>query len=236
MQKNTTYLTLIFLLAALLPVWSAKARTADSPIGNTYVQSQKPRAILHYQLIDGDTVFVENLRPSYVWGWRRQTQEGKNWRKYYKMVHNFSRAYPYAILARKVVKKTDSIFIAENMSAQKRQKYVDKLQKDIIYNFEDVLRHMTVSQGKLLIKLIDREVGLSSFDIIKNYKNGIAAKFWQGIAKMFGSDLTKGYDPTGADKDLEELVQIWDRGDFPFLYYSIFGKYPKVPVIPSKFR
>ena len=191
---------------------------------------------MHYKVIDGDTVFVETLRPSYVWGWSRQTMESKDWRKYYKLVHNFSKSYPYARLARKVVKKTDSIFMADHMSERQKQQYVDKLQKDIIYNFEDVLRHMTFSQGKLLIKLIDREVGLSSYDIIKNYKNGIAAKFWQSIAKMFSADLTKGYDATGADRDLEELVQIYDRGDFPYLYFSIFGKYPKVPLIPSKFK
>ena len=199
-------------------------------------RSQNPPVFMHYKVMDGDTVFVETLRPSYVWGWSRKTQDSKDWRKYYRMVHNFSKAYPYAQLARKMVRKTDSIFVAEQMNEREKQKYVDQLQKDLIYNFEDVLRHMTVSQGKLLIKLIDREVGLSSYDIIKNYKNGIAAKFWQSIAKMFSGDLTKNYDPRGADKDLEELVQIWDRGDFPYLYYSIFGKFPKVPVIPSKFR
>jgi len=81
------------------------------------------------------------------------------------------------------------------------------------------------------MKLIDREIGQSSYDIIKVYKNRMAAGFWQGIAKMFGSDLKSKYDPTGADAPIEDLVQKWEDGDFAGFYWSLFGKYPTVPVL-----
>ena len=83
---------------------------------------------------------------------------------------------------------------------------------------------MTINQGKMLIKLIDREVGLSGFYLIRNYRGGVAAGFWQGVAKLFGSDLKKQYDKFGEDKQLEELVQMYHAGTFDYLYYSMFYK------------
>ena len=86
------------------------------------------------------------------------------------------------------------------------------------------------------MKLVDREVGKSSYNIIKGYKSGIAAGFWQGIAKIFGSDLKKPYDPEGEDAKIEELVQIWESGDFEAFYFSIFWKdMPQMP-IPEKYK
>ena len=131
--------------------------------------------------------------------------------------------------------QTDSTFTADELGRRKREKYVNKVQKELFNAFEQPMRNMTVTQGQLLMKLVDREVGKSSFSIIKDYKNGIAAGFWQGVAKLFGSDLKKHYDPAGADRQVEELVQKWDSGEFPALYFSIFGEYPKVVEIPSKY-
>ena len=85
------------------------------------------------------------------------------------------------------------------------------------------------------MKLVDREVGKSSYDIIKGYKSGITAGFWQGIAKIFGSDLKKPYDPEGEDLLTEELVQIWEAGDFAPFYFSIFWKDPPQMPIPERY-
>ena len=86
------------------------------------------------------------------------------------------------------------------------------------------------------MKLIDREVGKTSFKIIKDYKSGIAAGFWQGIAKLFGSDMKKPYDPDGDDKQTEELVKLWEEGEFDLLYFAIFMKEPPQANIPGKYR
>ena len=162
-------------------------------------------------------------------------QKGREWRKYYRLVHNFSKAYPYALVARKLVHEADSTIAADNLKRLKRDKYVTEVQNELFDVFESQMRNMTVSQGALLMKLIDREVGKSSFDIIKDYKNGIAARFWQGIAKIFGTDLKKPYDPEGEDARTEELVKIWEDGDFQAFYFSIFWKDPPVMPIPEKY-
>ena len=100
--------------------------------------------------------------------------------------------------------------------------------------YEQPLKNMSISQGRLLIKLIDREIGKSSYKIIKDYKSGITAGFWQGVAKIFGNDLKSSYDAKGDDKMTEYLVEKWKRGEFDALYYSIFWEMPKHPEIKSK--
>ena len=181
-----------------------------------------------------DTVYMDHIRPSKVYS-RLPRQKGREWRKYYRHVHNFSKAYPYAMVARKLVHEADSTIAADNLKRVKRDQYVNKVQKELFDVFESQMRNMTVSQGALLMKLIDREVGKSSYDIIKDYKNGIAAGFWQGIARIFGTDLKKPYDPEGEDRLTEELVKIWDAGDFQAFYFSIFWKDPPVMPIPKKY-
>ena len=66
-------------------------------------------------------------------------------------------------------------------------------------------------------------------------KSGIAAGFWQGIAKIFGSDLKKPYDPEGEDALTEELVMMWESGDFPMFYFSLFWQDPPKMPIPEKY-
>ena len=194
----------------------------------------EPKLMLGYEIVDGDTLFFDVLNPSKVTSFRKM--KGREWRRYYRLVWNFSKTYPYALVARKLIDKTDAELEENDFSRRKREKYINAIQKELFTAFEQPMRGMTVSQGQLLMKLIDREVGKSSFSIIKDYKNGIAAGFWQGIAKLFGSDLKKHYDPLGDDRDVEELVQKWDSGEFPGLYFSIFGEYPKRIEIPSKYR
>ena len=162
--------------------------------------------------------------------------KGREWRQYYRLVHNFSKAYPYALVAKKLVIEADSTIAADNLKRGKREKYINSVQSELFSVFESQLRGLTVSQGALLMKLIDREVGKSSYKIIKDYKSGITAGFWQGIAKMFGSDLKKPYDPEGEDEATEELVVMWENGDFQAFYWSLFWKDPPEMPIPEKYK
>lgn len=189
---------------------------------------------MDYVVENGDTTYMGTIRPAKVYS-RLPKQKGREWRKYYRLVHNFSKAYPYALVARKLVREADSTIAADNLRWVRRERYISSIQKELFDVFESQMRKMTVSQGALMMKLIDREVGKSSYNIIKDFKSGLAALFWQGIAKIFGTDLKKPYDPEGDDKLTEELVQIWEAGDFQAFYFSIFWKDPPVVPIPEKY-
>lgn len=184
---------------------------------------------------EGDTIYYDTIAASKIYS-RIPKQKGREWKDYYRLVHNFSKSYPYALVARKLVTEADSTIAADKLKGAKREKYVNQVQKEIFDVFEGQMRQLTVSQGALIMKLVDREVGKSSYDIIKGYKSGIAAGFWQGIAKVFGSDLKKPYDPEGEDLLTEELVKIWENGDFDALYWSLFWKDPPEMPIPEKYR
>lgn len=207
-------------------------------VGASYVwEGYKPQPkdnLLKYVVENGDTIYIDNIRPARVYS-RLPKQKGREWRKYYRLVHNFSKSYPYALVARKLVQKADSTIAADNLKRVKRDQFINSIQKELFDVFESQMRNMTVSQGALLMRLIDREVGKSSYNIIRDYKSGIAARFWQGIARIFGTDLKKPYDPEGDDKLTEELVQIWESGDFPAFYFSIFWKDPPEVKIPEKY-
>ena len=213
----------------------APSRTRPAKAASMPRMSTKEDNYLQYIIQGKDTIYIDELPASKVYA-RVPKQKGREWRKYYRLVHNFSKTYPYALVARKLVARADSTIAADNLKRGKRERYINEVQSELFNVFEKPLRSLTVSQGAMLMKLIDREVGKSSYNIIKDYKNGIAAGFWQGIAKLFGSDLKKHYDPSGEDRPIEELVQKWDSGEFAGLYFSIFGEYPKRIELPSKYR
>ena len=178
-------------------------------------------------IIDGnDTVYVDLLKEAKVYA-RLPKQKGKDWRKYYKLVYNFNKTYPYALVGRKMMAQVDETIEDENLKRIKRDQYIKNVEIELFTTFEKDLRNMTVSQGALLMKLVDRECGMCPYEIIREYLNGIAAGFWQGVAKVFGADLKKGYDPKGEDAQIEELVQIWEDGDFDAFYFSLFWEEPK---------
>lgn len=211
---------------------AATKTDVDAKIATT--PAQKEGQILEFIVEGNDTIYIDHIRASKVYS-RVPKMKGREWREYYRLVHNFSKAYPYALVAKKLVVEADSTIEADKLKGVKREKYISTVQKELFDVFEGQMRSLTVSQGALIMKLIDREVGKSSYNIIKGYKSGITAGFWQGIAKVFGSDLKKPYDPEGEDKATEELVKIWEDGDFPALYWSLFWKDPPELPIPEKY-
>ena len=94
---------------------------------------------------------------------------------------------------------------------------------------------MTINQGLVLMRLVDRECGMSAFTIIKTYENGFAANFWQLVARIFSQNLKTRYDPSGGeDAKIEELCKIWDSGQWDAFYFSIFLERPAKVVIKQE--
>ena len=182
----------------------------------------------------GDTVYVDNVPPA--WVFPKGVRRDRNWRKYVRLVYNFNKIYPYVPMIGEVIARTDSTIEAQHLEKGRRREYISDIQKDILHDFAPVVRHMTTSQGKLLMRLVDREIGKTSYDIVKDYKNGVAAGFWQGVARLFGQNLKSHYDPEGEDKLTEELIQKWESGQWDAFYWSIFFEEPPRTKIPERYR
>ena len=226
--NKKTYPLWAALLLGLLMTTQAAAQEPDIPIPST----PKGGAYMGYRVEQGDTVYYDSINP--IWVFPRGRQGKSDLKKYYRLVYNFNKVYPYAMLAKDLTVQVDNHIAGNALRRRKKEKYINQMQKELFNNYEEPLKKKSISQGRLLIKLIDREIGKSSFKIIKDYKSGITAGFWQGIAKIFGNDLKSRYDANGEDKMTEYLVEKWKRGEFDALYYSIFWEMPKHPEVRSK--
>ena len=173
------------------------------------------------KVVNKDTVYVDKITPLYVFN-HTKGKKSKNWREYYRTVWNFKKVYPYALAAKSIIKEADSTLKYSNFSKKEKARYLKDYQKRLFKEFEKPLKNLSINQGKLLLRLLDRELGQTSFYVIKNYRGGAAAGFWQGVAKLFGSDLKRPYDRFGEDKEVEELVEMYHQGTFDYLYYSMF--------------
>ena len=183
----------------------------------------------------GDTVYMDSLDP--VWIFPKGKKMGKgDWRRYYRLVHQFNKVYPYALAGRKMMAQVDSTLQADASKRSERNRYIKDVEKELFRLFEADIRGMTVREGLVLMRLVDRECGMNAFEIIKTYENGFAANFWQLVAKLFSQDLKTRYDPASNEEDarIEELCKIWDAGQWDGFYYSIFYEYPKKTVIKSE--
>lgn len=246
-MKSVRHIVLASALLLLFPLGAGaqnhirramdRARERQAEMARRQVQAdgiEGARGYLRMQVENGDTTYLDKLPPIYIIG-RGKARSEKQWRAYYKLVWRFARVYPYAQASGQLIKQVDSTLNAEHYRGLKKERYIDAVQKQLFRDFEKPMRNMSIQQGALLLKLINRETGLTPYIIIKDYKNRLAAGFWEAVAKLFDNSLKTGYDPTGADATIEELVQIWNAGEFPALYWSIFWEEPPQVDVPESY-
>ena len=100
-----------------------------------------------------------------------------------------------------------------NLNNEKEQrKYIKEVYNEIKTEYTPILKRMTVSQGRVLIKLIDRETDYTAYAVLKEFKGGFSAGFWQGVSKIFGHDLKSEYDRKGEDRMIEQIVIYYEAG------------------------
>jgi len=133
------------------------------------------------------------------------------YRKYEKLIFNIKKVYPYALMVRRRLEKVNDDM--KNITTEKeRKEYIKTVEKDVFAEYEGDMRQMTITQGRLLIKLIDRETQNTSYELIKVYRGKISAAFWQGIARIFGTNLKDQYDAYGEDALIELIIREIDAG------------------------
>lgn len=222
-RRLTVALLLTLLLTATGGMSTLYAQTTQG--SNNPAGKERKGYTVGYIIENGtDTLFVDKLSAIYVFNRPESWKKSKNWREYYRTVYNFKKVYPYALRVKEIVLDAETTIAESNFTPREKRKYLEKYERRLIKEFEKPMKNLTLNQGKLLMRLVDREVGLNSFYLIKNYYGGATAGFWQGIAKLFGADLKKPYDKFGEDRLVEELVLMYQNGTFNYLYYSMFTK------------
>ena len=103
--------------------------------------------------------------------------------------------------------------MAQITSEGDQKLYIKLAEIELRAEFEEELKDLTMSQGRVLLKLIDRETGETSYDLVKELRGDFHAFIWQGLAKLFGQDLKSTYDMEGEDRFVEHIVQRIERGE-----------------------
>lgn len=166
--------------------------------------------ILQSVTIDGDTMPQMSIEEVEIYA-SPKFETKKQARKYSRLVKNVKKVYPYA----KYIKiKLDEInaHVVNIETEKEKRKYVRSVQKEMMDQFEDDVRHMTFSQGKILIKLVDRETGETSYQWLKELKGDLFAGFWQTVARIFSSDLKAEFNSTQEDILIDQIVKMIDAG------------------------
>lgn len=159
----------------------------------------------------GDTVPYVALKPYYIYGplrFRSQKQE----KLYWKTVRDVRKCLPLAkLVASTLIETTEYIQTLPDDKA--REKHLRQMEKDLVKEYEPVLRKMTYSQGKVLLRLIARECDSTPYDILRGYIGTFSANFWQGVAKIFTADLKTDYQPDGRDAMIEQVAILIEQGE-----------------------
>lgn len=170
-------------------------------------RSRRSRGFWHQEwvILDGDSVPMIHLNPI------RKYARKADMRRYQRLVRAVKKCYPIAQEAKQLMREMEVELLA--LPTKREQKmYIKSVQKRLIRQYTPVLKKMTISEGKVLLKLIDREVESTAFEIVKEFRGGFAAGFWQTFAKLFGNDLKLDYQPESRDRLLEQIVRQYEKG------------------------
>lgn len=164
------------------------------------------------EVVNGDT--IPSIRLPEVWIFAEYSYKSrKQYEAWTRTKYNVKKVYPYAILASAKLKEYNRIL--EKMPDEKMRKaYMKVIEKELRAEFEDELKDLSVNQGRILLKLIDRETGNTSYELVKDLRGNFQAFMWQSVARLFGSNMKSEYDPTGEDVMIERAIKLVEAGQY----------------------
>jgi hypothetical protein len=164
------------------------------------------------EIVNGDTVPVMALSTVYVYTDFIFTTR-RHREMWTRTKFNVKKVYPYAILAAAKLKEYDNA-LGKLEGEQLRKAFIKRCEKDLRSQFEEELKGLTVSQGKILMKLIDRETGKTTYQLVKQLRGSFQAAMWQTVALIFGHNMKAEYDANAEDIMIERAVKIVEAGEF----------------------
>ncbi len=200
--------SLAFLLSfAFLP---AKAQSEEEGVIDEAYERKKAferQFYTHAELCvyEGDTIPFFQLRDVYIYP-PLKFKNNKEWREYMRLVQNVKKVYPLSVMINNIIIETYEYM--EGMSKEERLKHIKRVEEGLMDQYKPMFKKLTFSQGKLLIKMVDRQCASPSYDIIKAFVGSFRAKFYQSFAAVFGASLKKRYDKEGEDKLTERVITL----------------------------
>ena len=171
---------------------------------------EKKVHLVKYKIIGIDTVPYVDIAGVEVFDFK-MFKTKKQARKNTRLIKNVKKVYPWAKLAGRKLQEYELI-LSQTKTEREKRKIMKQLEQEIHEEYGSELKKLTISQGKILIKLIDRETTNSSFELVKDMRGGFVAFFYQSFARIFGYNLKTKYDPKGEDRNIEIIVRMIENG------------------------
>lgn len=204
-MHKRTYIYIIMWVSALFLSNTADAQDTANDTIQVAMYVKIDRA--YYQ---GDSIPNMTLHEFYKTAPKTFKNERQR-NKYNKLVRDVRYVFPYAKLTRQILIEThDYLETIEDEKEKKR--HIKAVEKGIRKQYEPTVRKITKTQGKLLVKLIDRECGQTSFEMIKAFLGPVKANMYNVLSTLFGNNLRKHYDPEGEDREIEQIVRKVESG------------------------
>ncbi len=190
-----TLLTILFFFLLVLHTTAQEQDTSQFTIG----------------IIQGNDTTIHRYMKEIVVFPERKFESRRQQRRYSRLVARVRKVYPLAIEARELLKEYEPKYYALD-NKHDRRKLMKKLEKELFASHKEELKKWSISDGRILLKLIDRETDQTPYNLIKDFRGDVSAVFWQGIARLFKNDLKAEYDPEGDDKMIEQIVILIEKG------------------------
>lgn len=194
------YIILLVGVLAILGISATQAHAQTRPI------------IARKSLYQGDTVLWIELRPVYVYK-PLKFKNKRQQKSYSRLVRNVKRTLPIAKEIKGIIIQT-SLTLDTISSEKERKRYINRMEKHLKDTYTPRMKKLTFSQGKLLIKLVDRECEQTSYQLVKSFMGSFKAGFYQTFASLFGASLKKEYDPDNVEDDAitERVIILVENG------------------------
>jgi hypothetical protein len=157
-----------------------------------------------------DTIIERQIKEVWVYP-ARQFKSPRYERQYWRLVQRVKKVLPYASTANKLLREYEPEYLKLTTERDKRR-LIKEVEDQLMAQYKEELKKLSINDGKVLIKLIDRETGRTSFTLIREFRGAFIATFWQGIARLFGNNLKEEFDPYGEDLLIEEIVTLIEIG------------------------
>jgi hypothetical protein len=194
----------IVFIALLFSLLSGRLESQD-----TLLFSVGPYSL--YGIVNnGDTVFISTIQEAYI-STPRKFNNNRDMRRYRKLIYNIKCVHPYAKMAGRLFRELEDTLATFTTDGQQKE-YTRRVEIELKNRYEEELKNLTVTQGRILIKLIDRETGNTSYTLVQELRGNLQAFLWQTLARLFGSNLKSEFDPEGEDKLMNEIVILIETG------------------------
>ena len=193
MNRKLLILTVLLLITGISSVY---AQQQSKHTGKVYLTPMT--------VYEGDTIPYVKLPTVYIFKNKRARTQ------YYRLVRDVKKVLPIAKEVNQIIIETYEYL--QTLPPKERQKHLKQVEKSLKEQYMPRMKKLTFSQGKLLIKLVDRQTQSTGYELVKAFLGPFRAGFYQAFAAMFGASLKKEYDPTGDDALTERVILLVERG------------------------